>query len=51
VPRQPRLFSGVADPQFTQHALSKGANDFWIKGTFDMSQLDDMVAKHVPTPA
>ena len=45
------LFSGVADPLFTEHALSKGANDFWVKGTFDLSQLEDMVAKHVPTLA
>ena len=45
------LFSGVADPQFTEHALRKGANAFWIKGTVDMSQLHQMIEEYLPSAA
>jgi len=45
------LFSGVADADFRQHALQKGANDYWLKGATDLAQLNEMVAKYVPSSA
>src|SRR4051812_16145144 len=29
------LFSAVSDPQFREHAIAKGANDFWVKASMD----------------
>jgi CheY-like chemotaxis protein len=45
------LHSVVADPNFTEHALRKGANDFLIKGTFDLLQVADLLAKYLPAAA
>ena len=45
------LYSAVADPNFTDHALRKGANDFLIKGTFDLLQISDLLAKYLPAAA
>ena len=45
------LYSVVADPHFTEHALQKGANDFLIKGTFDLLEVTDLLAKYLPTAA
>jgi two-component system cell cycle response regulator len=45
------LYSAVADPNFTDHALQKGANDFLIKGTFDLLQVTELLAKYLPTAA
>ena len=45
------LYSVVADPNFTEHALRKGANDFLIKGTFDLLQINDLLGKYLPTAA
>lgn len=45
------LYSVVADPNFTEHALKKGATDFLIKGTFDLLQIGDLLAKYLPAAA
>ena len=45
------LYSVVADSNFTEHALRKGANDFLIKGTFDLGQISDLLAKYLPAAA
>jgi CheY-like chemotaxis protein len=45
------LHSVVADPNFTEHALRKGANDFLIKGTFDLLQVNELIAKYLPAAA
>ena len=37
------LFSAVSDPQVRDHLLVKGAQDFWLKGSFDFGQLRDRV--------
>lgn len=37
------LFSAVSDPQVRDHLLAKGAQDFWLKGSFDFGQLRDRV--------
>jgi len=41
------LYSGISDASFTQHALQKGANEFWVKGMFDISRLEKLVEKYV----
>jgi CheY-like chemotaxis protein len=33
------MFSAISDPAFREHALSKGANDYWTKASFDFAQL------------
>ena len=45
------LYSGICDSAFTEHALRKGANDFWVKGNFDISRLQTLIGKYVPTAA
>ncbi len=34
------VFSALHDPEFVEQALSLGANDYWVKGTFDLTTLD-----------
>jgi CheY-like chemotaxis protein len=33
------VFSALNDPEFVEQALSLGANDYWVKGTFDAETL------------
>jgi hypothetical protein len=41
------MFSEIADPGFRTYAISRGANDYWIKGAMDLTRLNDMIASHV----
>ena len=41
------LYSAVADPLFQQHALEKGANEYWVKSGFDLSQLQQRLGKYL----
>jgi CheY-like chemotaxis protein len=34
------VFSALNDPEFVEQALGVGANDYWVKGTFDFGTLD-----------
>lgn len=45
------LYSGICDAGFTEHALKKGANEFWVKGNFDISKLQTLIGKYVPARA
>jgi CheY-like chemotaxis protein len=45
------LFSAVSDPQFREHAIGKGANDFWVKASLDYDQLQRRIDAIVPPPA
>ncbi len=42
------FFSAVSDPQFRLYALSNGATDFWVKGSFDFNELQDSIDRHLP---
>jgi CheY-like chemotaxis protein len=42
------LFSAVSDPQFREHAIAKGANDFWVKASIDYDQLQKRINALVP---
>jgi DNA-binding response OmpR family regulator len=41
------LFSGIAAPEFRKYAISRGANDYWIKGAMDLTRLNEMIAAHL----
>lgn len=33
------VYSAMSDPEFVEQALSLGANDYWVKGSFELSSL------------
>jgi CheY-like chemotaxis protein len=37
------VWSALADPNFREHALRKGARQFWLKATFDYRDLPRML--------
>jgi CheY-like chemotaxis protein len=37
------IFSAITDPAVREHLLVKGAQDFWMKGSFDFTQLGPRV--------
>ena len=37
------LYSAVSDPQFKEHAMNKGANDYWVKASMDYDELQRRV--------
>ena len=39
------MFSAVADRNFIDEALRRGANDYWIKASFDFGQLKERLSK------
>lgn len=41
------MFSEIADPAFGRYVISRGANDYWIKGAMDLTRLNEMIAAHV----
>lgn len=41
------MYSAIQDPQVERVARARGAVDFWLKATFDFSQLADRVADHL----
>ena len=50
-PRTARLpvimFSAVADPSRIAHAMASGANDNWVKASFDFGELEVRINKHL----
>lgn len=41
------IASAIADPGFRAHAIEKGADDYWVKGSFDFSRLPEMIEKYL----
>ncbi|HXE53745.1 MAG TPA: response regulator [Tepidisphaeraceae bacterium] len=41
------MFSAIADPAFQEHAIRKGANDYWVKASIDFAKLGQLVAKWI----
>lgn len=39
------MFSAISDPGFRQHALQKGANDYWVKASIDFAELRTRVGQ------
>ena len=44
------MFSAVADRNFIDEAIRKGATDYWVKASFDFNQLKDRIEHLVPDP-
>lgn len=42
------LFTAMFDQTFRDRALKTGANDVWIKGSFDLDELATELARYVP---
>jgi CheY-like chemotaxis protein len=45
------MFTAMYDQSFRERALAAGANDVWIKGSFDLDQLPTELSKHVKRSA
>ncbi len=41
------VFSALHDPEFVEQALSLGANDYWVKGTFDLAALENWLTYYL----
>src|SRR5215207_2335951 len=41
------MFSAVSDPSRIAHAMARGANDYWIKASFDFSELEAKINEHI----
>ena len=37
------MYSAVSDPQFREHALNKGATDYWVKASMDYDEIQRRV--------
>ena len=42
------MFSAVADRNFIDEAIRKGATDYWVKASFDFNELKDRIEHLVP---
>jgi CheY-like chemotaxis protein len=42
------IFSALADPQFSQKALTSGATDYWIKASVDFHRLGERLEAYLP---
>jgi CheY-like chemotaxis protein len=43
------MFSALADPQFSQTARLRGANDYWVKASIDFRNLGERLQPYLPT--
>jgi CheY-like chemotaxis protein len=41
------IFTAMYDESFRDRALAAGANDVWVKGSFDLDRLPGELSKHV----
>ena len=41
------MFSAVSDPSRIAHAMARGATDYWIKASFDFSELESRINQHI----
>ncbi|HEV2294113.1 MAG TPA: response regulator [Tepidisphaeraceae bacterium] len=41
------MFSAVSDPSRIAHAISRGATDYWVKASFDFSELEARLNQHI----
>ena len=45
------MFSALADPQFSQTARLRGANDYWVKASIDFRNLGERLQPYLPPNA
>ncbi len=41
------MFSAVSDPSRIAHARARGATDYWVKASFDFSELEVRINQHI----
>jgi CheY-like chemotaxis protein len=42
------IYSAVSEPRYVQEALDAGAEDYWVKGTFDAGQWETRLKAFLP---
>jgi len=42
------MFSALADPQFSDAARMRGANDYWVKASIDFRSLGERLEPYLP---
>ena len=40
-------YSAIDDPAFIRRVLDEGANDYWVKGSIDFTNLESRLAKYM----
>jgi CheY-like chemotaxis protein len=45
------MYSGVADAEFQQHTVAKGANEYWVKAALAGPDLRERLAKYLGAAA
>lgn len=43
------IFSALADPQFSQKAMTSGATDYWVKASVDFHHLGERLEAYLPS--
>ena len=41
------VFSALDDPEFIEQAMSLGANDYWVKGSFNVESLSSWLSYYL----
>lgn len=41
------VFSALDDPEFVEQAMSLGANDYWVKGSFNVESLSSWLSYYL----
>jgi CheY-like chemotaxis protein len=44
------MFSAVSDEEYRTHVLNKGAVDYWVKASIAFEDLENRLAKLLPSP-
>ena len=44
------MFSANGDPDFRRLAIDRGATDYWVKGNFNLGELDACLNGYLPQP-
>jgi CheY-like chemotaxis protein len=42
------MFTALSDPDFRSRAMAAGANDYWVKGQFNLDQFDQGIQGLLP---
>lgn len=44
------MWSAVSDALYQQHLLNSGANDYWVKASMDLNELNERIRQQLPPP-
>jgi|SRR5687768_4127628 CheY-like chemotaxis protein len=45
------MYSALSDPNYQRYVLSKGANDYWVKGSTDLAVMEERLRRFCNDPA